>query len=89
MLGYEKAITSLMYLDYKSEVIQTLVSLIFLLQYTDSYNEGTSETDKDARKFFAEEHTKMMLGMAEDYTSMHGEEGFEYLLHATSYFGNH
>lgn len=35
MLGYEKAIVSLMHLDYKSETIQILIGLIYQLQCDD------------------------------------------------------
>ena len=85
LLGYEKAIVSLMKLDHKSETIQTLVGLIYHLESSDSDGEIIpSET----RQIFATQHIQAMLNRADDYIAMHGEEEFEYLLRAIAYFGN-
>lgn len=88
MLGYEKAIVSLMHLDYKSETIQILISLIYQLQCDDFDSKSFDHKDVVARNFFAENHSKAMLNRADDYIEMFGEVEFEYLLHAVTYFSN-
>lgn len=84
MLGYEKAITNLMHLDYTSETIQVLVHLIYQLQcnITDAKSDTT-----DQRQCFAKEHVKMMTSRSKDYSEMFRKEEYEYLMNAVKYFG--
>ena len=85
MLGYEKSIAALSHLDYKSETIQILVSLIYQLQCDDA---DVDLEDSAIRKNFAKEQCNMMLRKSDDYIEIIGEEGFEFILHAITYFGN-
>ena len=86
MFGYEKSIASLMFLDYKSETIQTLVSLIYLLQCSDDGSIDYANTKLKA--FFAKKQTAQMMLEKDKYLNMFDVNEYEYLLRAISYFGN-
>lgn len=85
MLGYEKASTALIHLDYKSEVIQKLVEQIYQLQCGDPI---VQFDNADSRRYFAEKQSEMMTERQEDYHEMFRDEEIAYLLNALNFFGN-